>query len=198
MHMVEELLDRHVEGTGVEAELLLHVLGHRDLVLAGAPLEDVGAGAIDGERLHLHETRRAELERPSGRAEGELRHGETEQNENEDEAGNQPRDDNVAGQLAEHDHSGAEQPYDQQEPTGDERERAVLAAQGEKGDQPGADAGDRHRRGARQPRCQGRIDDGNNDQTELGGDPAPEQGLDPAVPQPDAEEGVEEEDEARR
>ena len=59
-------------------------------------------------------------------------------------------------------------------------------------------AGNRHRRGARQAGGEARIDDGDHDQAELGGDPAPEQGLDPAVPEPDAEEGVEEEDEARR
>ena len=35
------------------------------------------------------------------------------------------------------------------------------------------------------------------DQGELGGDPAPEHGPDPAMPKPDAEEGVEEQHEAR-
>ncbi len=43
VHMLEELIDRYVQRAGIEAELLLDLLGDGDLVLAGAPLEDVGA-----------------------------------------------------------------------------------------------------------------------------------------------------------
>ncbi len=96
VHMLQELLDRDVERPRIEAELPLDLLGDGDVVLARAPLEDMGAGAVNGERFHLHEARRSELELSAGGAEGELGDGEAEQDEYEHEAGDQPRDGDVA------------------------------------------------------------------------------------------------------
>ena len=84
-----------------------------------------------------------------------------------------------------------------QHPAGDDQKRAILPAQRQKSDQAGADGGDADHGAAGKARGEARIDDGQNHEGELGGDPAPEQRLDPAMPQPDAKEAVEEEHEAR-
>ena len=52
--MLEEVVDRDVERAGLEPKLLLHLVRYGDLVPAGMPLEDMGAGAVHGQRLHLH------------------------------------------------------------------------------------------------------------------------------------------------
>src|SRR5262245_39099457 len=99
--------------------------------------------------------------------------------------------------MAEHDHGGPEQPDYEQHPARNERQRTILAAQSEIEDQAGADAGDGDERDTRKPRGRRRINDGEKDERKLEGDPAPEQRSDPAVPKPDAQEGVEKEHEAR-
>ena len=167
VHMLEEILDGNIERAGLQPELLLDLVGDGDLVAPRVPLEHMGARAVDGERLHLHQARRPEAQGRAAGAEGELRHGEAEQHQDQHQPGDEARDDEIAGELAEHDHGGAEQPDDEQHPAWNQRERAVLAAQREIRNQTGADAGDGDERGACQTRRYGRIDDGEDDQREL-------------------------------
>src|SRR5690242_3123224 len=112
MHVLEELIDGNIEAAGIEPKLFFDFSRDGDLVAAGLPLKHMRARAIDGERLDLHEAERAELGTAAD-AEGELRDGEAEQNEDEHEAGNEARDDDVARELAKHDHRRAEQPHEQ-------------------------------------------------------------------------------------
>src|SRR4026207_1257354 len=61
MHVLEELIDGNIEAAGIESKLLLDFRRDGDLGAAGMPLEHVGARAVDGERLDLHEAKRPEL-----------------------------------------------------------------------------------------------------------------------------------------
>src|SRR4029077_18297893 len=143
VQMLQELLHRGGQRPRIETERLLDLARDTELAPAGIPLPDRGAGAIDRERLDLHLAWWSELHRrAAGASESELRHGEAEQDKDEDEAGNEARDDNLAGELAEHNHGGAEQPNQEQHPAWNQRQCAVLAAKGEIDDETGTDAGD--------------------------------------------------------
>ena len=70
VHILQEIVDGDVERAGLEPKLLLHFVGHGDLVAAGVPLEDVSAGAVHRQRLQVNEARRTRSSRerrPSGR-----------------------------------------------------------------------------------------------------------------------------------
>ena len=136
------------------------------------------------------------MQRACARTERELCHGEAEQYEYEHKARDKSRHNDVTGQLAEHNHRRAEQPYEQKHPARDQRQSAVLAAQREIDDEGRAYARDHDGGRAGETRSKRGIDDGNDDQAELSADPEPEQRPDPVVPEPDAEERVEKQDEA--
>ena len=198
VHVLEEIVDRGVERAWRRPKRFLDLAGDRDVILGGVPLPYRGAGAVDGERLDLNLADRPKLEGScAGRTEGELGDGKAEQHEDEDKAGRKAGYHDVARQLAEYDHCRPEQPDEQQHPTWDEQQRAILAAQREIGDEASADGGDADERPAGKSGGHPRIDKSQHHEGELGSDPAPEQGLDPAVPESDAKEGIEKEHKAR-
>src|SRR4029079_5706258 len=82
MHALEELIDGNIEAAGIEAKLLFDFCCGGDLVAAGVPLKHMSARAVHGERLDLQEPERTELGTAAD-AEGKLRDGEAEQNEDE-------------------------------------------------------------------------------------------------------------------
>ena len=62
MHVLKKIADRDIQGAGLESKLLLDLVSNGNLVLAGVPLEDMGAGAVHGEGFHLHQACRTEAQ----------------------------------------------------------------------------------------------------------------------------------------
>ena len=105
--------------------------------------------------------------------------------------GHLPRD-------AAEDHARQEEPDEEQEPARDQRQRAILSAQGEIEREQSAGPADRDQRQPREGGGEPRVDHRDRDQRQLRRDPQEHDHAHEPVPEAQAQERVEEDHEARR
>ncbi len=195
MHEAEPFLRRQVQGPGRQTEGILQIGTHRDLVAAHVPIPHIGAGARERLGVELQAVGERAID-GFARAERVLGDGETQQYDHQHQAGDHARDHQLARKPPRDHHCRAENPDQEQDPCGDQGERALLAAQGEKHDQRRCGEPGEGERGARQARGHAGIEDGKPHQRQLGGDPQAEAEPDDQMPIVDAQEGVEKQHQA--
>ena len=191
VHVLGEIVDLGGELAGLEAEHRLHHGADLDLVAPHIPFPHRGTSPVDGERSQLLLARRRAIERLE-RAEGVLGDGEADEHDDQHQPGRQPEHDDVARQPAGEGDAGAEQPNQQQHPGRHQRQRAVLPAQRQEQRQRGADAGNGDAGQAGEGGGEPRIEKCHGDEYELCRYPQPQQHAHEAVPGPQPQEGVEE------
>ena len=197
VHVLGEVVDLGRQLAGLEAEHRLHHGADLDLVAPHVPFPDRGACAVDGERPQLLLARLRAIERLE-RAEGVLRDGEADQHDDQHQPGRQPEHDDVAREPAGEGDAGAEQPNQQQHPGRHQRQRAVLPAQRQEQRQRRADAGDGDAGQAGEGGGKPRIEKCHGNENELRRYPQPQQHAHEAVPGPQPQEGVEEDEQRCR
>ena len=129
-----------------EAERGFGLGAGENLVGGDVPIPDHVAGAGERQRAALDVGDDA-LGDAAG--EGVLHHRKADQHDDEDEAAEQRRADDIVGDEAQDGQRGADHPDDQQEPGRDQHHRAVVAVGGEIDHQDEAEHGDQKQRDAR-------------------------------------------------
>ncbi len=196
MKMVQPGIRSAAERAGAHAKWAFDFRPGVDFVAASVPFPNAGARGFERHhpqlelaRILAHRSGLASLERI-------LRNGEPDQGKEHHKACGKRRDDDVTGNLAHDSHGGGEQPDHEQHPGRHKRQRPLLAAQGKEGNQRASNAGDGNEGKPGEARGELRVYEGEYDQPELDGDPAGEGDADPAMPEPEIEKDVDENDKA--
>ena len=145
MQDVEPLGGRAVERSVLEPERGFGFGAGEDLVGGNVPVPDHVAGAGERQRAALDVGDDA-----AGHAAGKgvLHHREADQHDDEDEAAEQRRPDNVVGDKAQHRQRRADHPDDEQKPGRDQHHGAVVVVGREIDDEREAEHGDEEQRDA--------------------------------------------------
>ena len=155
---VEPGRGRAFERAAGEAQLRLDLGTDMDMVGRDVPVENRVAAAGQGQRLALGVGDAAVAERAAG--EGILHDRETDQHDDQHEAADQGRRDEIVGQCSGDGEGRADDPDQQQEPGRNQHDRAIVAMRGEIEHQDEADAGDRRKRNPRNARRDRRVIEG--------------------------------------
>ncbi len=187
---------RTLECAAREPQLLLDLRADEHPVGCDIPVEDDVAAAGQRQRPATGVADRAGAEAAAG--EGVLHDGEADEHDDEHEAADQGRRDEVVGQRARDGEGRADDPGEQQKPGRDEHHRAVVAVRRKVEDENEADAGDRRQRNARDARRHGRVVDGEGDERDEEDEPSRGDARGPHVPAAEVEIGEEEDEQGGR
>ena len=183
------------EIAALEAEMGLDFRTDIDVVGRHVPVEDDVGGAGDGQSLALDVGDRA-LREAAG-CKGVLHDGEADQHNDQHEAADQGRTDDVVRQRSGDRETRRADPGEQQEPGRDEHDRPLVAVRREIDDEQEARAGDGRERNMRDAGGDGGVVPGESEQREQEDDPERDDMRGAHVPAVEVEVGEQEDDERR-